>query len=212
LTPTSSPTMNYQKILDNKLTHVVTSFVSSMSFQSRPAGRILSAGPRSLARSRRVLQVAVSLPLPTLSLSPLHQFPLRMRLPNSLGINTCKSVSKQKSSTPLESTLAKVYQNKRVQLPLESTLIKNRGGISSANSSSTLLARRSQVTDRSSFTSSTSSIPFTSFLFRTLFTLRVRRNRRNPFSFFRFRTLAKTMGGGGGGYRCGSLSFSWSFP
>src|ERR1700732_1154799 len=28
---------------------------------------------------------------------------------------------------PLESTLAKVYQNKRLQLPLESTLMKNRG-------------------------------------------------------------------------------------
>ena len=28
---------------------------------------------------------------------------------------------------PLESTLAKVYQNKQLQLPLESTLVKNRG-------------------------------------------------------------------------------------
>jgi hypothetical protein len=49
-----------------------------------------------------------------------------------------------------------------------------------------------------SFAASNSSNSFTSYPFRTLFTLHTHRTRRNPFSFFSLRTLAKTMGGGGG--------------
>jgi hypothetical protein len=42
-------------------------------------------------------------------------------------VNTHRTERTTLRATGLESTLVKVYQNKRLQLPLESTLMKNRG-------------------------------------------------------------------------------------
>ena len=59
--------------------------------------------------------------------------PCFCRPPRRSGAGICVSLGTRHSSLatflhlPLESTLAKVYQNKGLYLPLESTLVKNRG-------------------------------------------------------------------------------------
>jgi hypothetical protein len=127
LHPNLFPFNDLQKILDNDYTFAVTYLVSS------------------------ALQLAVSLLLPSTLLSlPRHfppksasltEHPTRMRtlhlrvysarrIPRSiLTIANSAPGGRDLSSelTPVESTLVKVYQNKELQLPLESTLTKNRG-------------------------------------------------------------------------------------
>src|SRR5713101_6493841 len=81
--------------------------------------------------------------------------------------------------------------------PLFATLTQNNGG-GGLSLPRYFTSRRVQHSfARPTYTSSKSSNSFTSFLFRTLFTLDVRRNRRNPFPVKGFRTLARTIGGGG---------------
>ncbi len=107
---------------------------------------------------------------------------------NPFRINTCKSVSKQRTSSPFG---INTYKKQGGGGALRLTWHPVRFFVSS--------------------TSFTSSISFPSFHLRPLFTLAVRRKRRNPFYFWHFRTFARTTGVGGD-TTGRNLTFYWSFP
>src|SRR5713101_4308641 len=125
-----------------------------------------------------------------------------------LRIRTCVSVSKQRTSTPFRMNTYKKHRGRAVLLLTPSAVMECGGStplflsvapIADSTpggrnfSSHPIRVRAWFLPPPTSHQSPTTShLPFISFLFmlfRTLFTLAAHRNRRNPFSFFRFRTL-----------------------
>jgi hypothetical protein len=128
--------------------------------------------------------------------------PIRSRVSDnssrkSFRIRTYKSVSKQITLSPFRINTYKKHGGRGSLLltehPTRMLVLREPA---EAGEPKDLSSRPARMSLFRSFTSCPSSNSFTSFLLRTLFTLVARRNRRNPFPFFRFRTLAKTTGVG----------------